>query len=335
MSRRFADDASQPHDRQVLAGLAGANAVAWLGAAWCFGDRPALLGTALLAWVFGLRHALDADHIAAIDNVVRRLLADGRRAGTVGLWFSLGHSTIVVLACAAVALGAGALIGEDTPLARFGAVAGTMVSAGFLLVIALANLVLLRGTWRAFRAARAGHPMATDLGTGVLARLLGPVLRAVRRPAQMYPVGFLFGLGFDTATEVGLLAIAATQIAAGLSPWAVLVFPALFTAGMSLVDTADSMLMTRAYGWAGVDPARKLWYNLTITGAAVAVALFIGAVEVLGALGDALRLDNRFWRAIASLNDNLTALGVSVVLLFVACWVASVVMVRRTEAAGG
>ena len=311
----------------LFAGLLLANLAAW-GWAWAaFGDRPVLLGTALLAWVFGLRHAVDADHIAAIDNVVRRQMHAGGNPRSVGLWFSLGHATVVVLASLALVLAASAFQGRLTSAQAIGSVLGTSISTLFLFAVALANLLILRGTWRSFRRARHGRPVADDhaLAGGPLARLLGPLLRGVARPWQMYPVGFLFGLGFDTA---GLLGISASQAAQGLSPWQTMVFPALFTAGMALVDTADSVLMVGAYGWAFLDPLRKLWYNLTITAASVIVALLIGGIEALGLLADRLGLEGGVWKLIAGLNDDLTTFGLAVIGVFLLCWVVSAAVYR-------
>ncbi|MDR3536676.1 MAG: HoxN/HupN/NixA family nickel/cobalt transporter [Acetobacteraceae bacterium] len=314
----------------LFAALVAANAGAWMWAWTLFADRPALLGTALLAWVFGLRHAVDADHIAAIDNVVRKLMQEGRRPIGAGLFFSLGHSTIVFLACLGVAVTASALDLDRIKLV--GETIGTAVSATFLLVIALANLAILRGVWRSFRHVRRGGALSPDgaelAGGGLLARLFRPLFGVVRRSWQMYPLGFLFGLGFDTATEVGLLAIAATEAAQGLGHWQILVFPALFTAGMALVDTADSVLMVEAYGWAFVHPLRKLWYNLTITAASVAVALLIGGIEALGLLAERFGLDGSVWSAVAALNDDLADLGFVVVGIFVLAWGLSAAIYR-------
>jgi high-affinity nickel-transport protein len=314
----------------LFASLLLANALGWVWAWAAFADRPVLLGTALLAWVFGLRHAVDADHIAAIDNVVRRQMQAGTRPLTVGLWFSLGHSTVVVLASFALAFAATAVQDRLTIVQTFGGLVGTMISALFLLAVAVANLLILRSTWHSFRRVRLGLPALDDaaLAGGPLSRLLGPLLRAVTRPWQMYPVGFLFGLGFDTATEIGLLAISATQAAQGLSPWQTMVFPALFTAGMTLVDSADSVMMVGAYGWAFVDPLRKLWYNLTITAASVVVAVLIGGIEALGLVADRLGLEGGIWRVISELNDDLTRFGVAVIGVFVLCWIVSAAVYR-------
>lgn len=309
--------------------LIPANILAWAAAWWLFAGKPALLGTAFLAWMLGLRHAVDADHIAAIDNVVRKLMQDGRRPLAAGLYFSLGHSTVVVLAVVAIALTATAINDSYPAFKSVGGLIGTGVSAAFLLAIGLANLMILRSVWCTFSHVRSGGAIATDhpdlglVGSGLLARICNPVLGAVTRSWHMYPLGFLFGLGFDTATEIGLLGISATQAAEGLPVWSILVFPALFTAGMALVDTTDSVLMVGAYGWAFVKPLRKLWYNLTITAASVAVALFIGSVEAIGLIADKLELQGAVWQAVAGLNASLASLGFVVVGLFVASWCIS------------
>ena len=205
------------------------------------------------------------------------------------------------------------------------------VSAGFLLLLGFANLRTLRRTWRALRAVRAGAAVTDDPGVllgGTLARLLRALFTTVSSSWRLYPVGLLFGLGFDTATEIGILGISASQAAHGLSSWAVLAFPALFTAGMTLIDAADSMLMTGAYGWAFSQPIRKLWYNLTVTAASVAVAVFIGGIEALGLVGDKLKLRGGFWDAVGAANDNLSTFGYAVVAIFIASWVLSALLYK-------
>jgi nickel/cobalt transporter (NiCoT) family protein len=314
--------------------LIAANVGVWMWAWVAFSDRPVLMSTAVLAYMFGLRHAFDADHIAAIDNVVRKLMQEGKKPFAVGFFFSLGHSTIVVLASIALAATAAAMQGRMEEFHSIGGVIGTSVSAAFLLIIGLANLFLLRGIWAAFQRARRGERIVDEdldallAGRGFLARIFRRLFNVVSRSWHMYPIGFLFGLGFDTATEIGLLGISATQAAAGMPIWTILVFPALFTAGMSLMDTTDSTLMTRAYGWAFVNPIRKLWYNLTITGASVAVAIFIGGVEALGLIADKLNLEGGFWAFIGGLNDNLTNFGFAVVGIFLMSWVISTLVYR-------
>jgi len=325
----------------LYAALGLANAAAWVWAWALFAGRPTLLGTAFLAWVFGLRHAVDADHIAAIDNTVRKLMQDGKPARLAGFFFSLGHSTVVVLAAAVIAATAGALHGPLEAMKLIGGPIGTSVSAAFLLVIALANLAIFREAWRSLRGVSAGgalDPVALDqmlAQRGLLLRLFRPLFRAVRRSWHLYPLGFLFGLGFDTASEIGLLGIAATQSAQGLSPWQTMVFPALFTAGMALVDTSDSVLMVGAYGWAFVEPLRKLWYNLAMTGASVAVALLIGGIEALGLIADKLELGGWFWSAVSGLNDNLSGFGFAVIAIFALAWGGSALLFRRKGARSG
>ncbi|QPF93085.1 HoxN/HupN/NixA family nickel/cobalt transporter [Bradyrhizobium commune] len=324
----------EPATVLLFGGLVAANVAAWVWAFALFADRPTVMATALLAWVFGLRHAVDADHIAAIDNVVRKLMQAGDTPRCAGLYFALGHSTVVVIATMLLALGVVSL-GGDSLLKHIGSFVGTSVSALFLLVIAAINLVIFAGLWRTFRVAReqgvhdAAQLDALLAGRGFLARLLGPMFRLVTRPWHMYPLGFLFGLGFDTATEIGLLSISATEAVRGASLADVLVFPALFAAGMALIDTADSALMVSAYRWAFVDPMRKLWYNLTITGASVAVALFIGGIEALGLIGDRLGLSGGLWALVDSLNESLANVGFAVIALFAMAWLVSVVLYHR------
>jgi nickel/cobalt transporter (NiCoT) family protein len=312
------------------------NAAAWLWAVVAFHDYPVLLGTAALAYSFGLRHAFDADHIAAIDNVTRKLMQEGCRPVGVGLFFSLGHSTIVVALTIAIAVATTALQGRFDAFKSFGGVAGTLVSALFLFAIAIANIVVLASVWRAFQTVKSGGRfLEEDLdlmlaNQGLLGRLFRRFFRLIERSWQMYPLGVLFGLGFDTATEVGLLGISATQASRGLSIWSILVFPALFTAGMTLMDTTDSILMLGAYGWAFIKPIRKLYYNLTITAVSVIVAVIVGGLEVLNLIGAQLGLTDGggFWGAVGSLNDNFGVLGYVIVGVFVAAWAISYVVYR-------
>ncbi|MBO0755554.1 MAG: HoxN/HupN/NixA family nickel/cobalt transporter, partial [Bradyrhizobiaceae bacterium] len=233
----------------IYAILIAANLLAWGWAFAEFGSRPTLLGTALLAYIFGLRHAVDADHIAAIDNVVRKLMQDGQRPLPVGFFFSLGHSTVVVLATAAIALSAATLRNQLDAIKDFGGMIGTTVSTLFLIAIALVNLVTLQSVWSHFKHVRRDERIGAEqldsllAGHGFLAQLLRPLFRIVSKSWHMYPLGFLFGLGFDTATEIGLLGISAAQASQGMLALSILVFPALFTAGMALVDTTDGILM--------------------------------------------------------------------------------------------
>ena len=314
--------------------LAALNIGAWAWAFAAFHGQPLLLSTGLLAYGFGLRHAVDADHIAAIDNVTRKLMQEGRRPVAVGFFFALGHSAVVLLVAALVAATTTALQGSFDAMKGIGALIGTGVSATFLLLVAAMNLAILRGVWRTFRRVQSGGAYAeVDLnlllsGSGPLARLVRPLFRLVTASWHMFPVGFLFGLGFDTATEVSLLGISATQAATGLPVWSILVFPALFAAGMALVDTTDGILMLGAYEWAFVRPVRKLWYNLTITLVSVVVAVLIGGVEALGLIGDQLGLDGPFWAFVGGLNDNFGSLGFAIIGVFVAAWVLSAMIYR-------
>ncbi|MBV9286505.1 MAG: HoxN/HupN/NixA family nickel/cobalt transporter, partial [Hyphomicrobiales bacterium] len=261
------------------------NIAAWIWAIVAFQNFPLLLGTATLAYSFGLRHAFDADHIAAIDNVTRKLMQEGRRPVAVGLFFSLGHSTIVVALSIGIAITATALQGRFDAFKSVGGIVGTLVSALFLFAIALANILVWISVYRTFQTVKNGGRFVEDdlnlalAKRGLLGRLFRRLFRMIEHSWQMFPLGVLFGLGFDTATEVGLLGISATQASQGLSVWSILVFPALFTAGMTLIDTTDSILMLGAYGWAFVKPIRKLYYNLTITAVSVIVAVFVGGLE--------------------------------------------------------
>jgi high-affinity nickel-transport protein len=316
--------------------LAAANIAAWIWAIVAFHDYPVLLGTAALAYSFGLRHAFDADHIAAIDNVTRKLMQQGRRPVGVGLFFSLGHSTIVVGLSIAIALTTSALQDKFDVFKSVGGVIGTIVSASFLFAIAFANILVLISVYRTFQSVRSGGRFVEEdldltlAKRGLLGRLFRRLFRVIERSWQMYPLGVLFGLGFDTATEVGLLGISASQASQGLSIWSIMVFPALFTAGMTLFDTTDSILMLGAYGWAFVKPIRKLYYNLTITAVSVVVAVVVGGLEALNLIGDRLGLSGGggFWGAIGALNDNFGLLGYGIVGLFIVSWLISYVVYR-------
>jgi high-affinity nickel-transport protein len=314
--------------------LLTANVLAWIWALTAFRQYPVLLGTALLAYTFGLRHAVDADHIAAIDNVTRKLMQFGKWPVSVGLFFSLGHSTVVVVASVFVALAVGALQSRLENFKEIGGVIGTSVSALFLLAVAMANIAILFSVSRLFNGVRRGEQLIEEeldlllSQRGFLGRLLRSLFDIVAKSWHMYPLGILFGLGFDTASEIGLLGISAAQGSQGLPLWSILVFPALFTAGMSLVDSTDGVLMVGAYGWAFVKPIRKLYYNMTITLTSVLVALVIGGVEALGLIGRKLGLDGGFWRLIDGLNENFGALGYLVIGIFMVCWLVSAVIYR-------
>jgi nickel/cobalt transporter (NiCoT) family protein len=331
------DDASADQRAKISAiytVLLLANALIWVWALIALAGRPTLLGTAFLAYVLGLRHAVDADHIATIDNVVRKLMQEGKRPFAVGLFFSLGHSLAIALAVAAIAATAFALQGRFQEFRSIGSIIGTGASAFFLLAVAVINLVILRGVWQSFRRARRGEAIEEQelnlllSGRGFLSRIFRPLFRMVSRSWQMFPVGFLFGLGFDTATEISLFAVAASQASGGMTFGTVMIFPALFTAGMTLLDTTDSVLMVGAYGWAFLNPIRKIWYNLTITAVSVVVAVLIGGIETLGLIAAMVGHGGGFWHMIGDLSGQLAHFGYLVVGIFLASWVVSYLIYR-------
>ena len=336
IGRIFSDEASGL--RAKVIGIYGLlllfNVAAWIAAAVAFGDSPVLLGTAFLAYSFGLRHAFDADHIAAIDNVTRKLMQEGKRPLSVGLFFSLGHSTIVVALSVLIALTTTSLADRFDLFKDYGGVVGTLVSASFLFVIAAANILVFIQVYKAFQTVKRGGKLVEEdldqilLQRGLLGRFFRRLFRLVERSWHMYPLGVLFGLGFDTATEVGLLGISATQASNGLSIWAILIFPALFTAGMSLMDTTDGVLMLRAYDWAFINPVRKLYYNMTITFVSVIAALIIGGIEALGLIGDKFGLQGPFWDTIGEIGDNFGLIGYGIVGFFMLSWLVSFLVYR-------
>jgi nickel/cobalt transporter (NiCoT) family protein len=284
-------------------------------------------GTGILAYTLGMRHAFDADHIAAIDNTTRKLVQDGKRPLSVGFFFSLGHSTIVFALALLLNFGIRALDEQvkngSSGLHNATGVIGTTVSGTFLYLIALLNLVVLISILRVFREMRRGAYDDQELEQqldkrGLMNRILGPLARRVDTPWKIYPVGVLFGLGFDTASEVALLVLAGTAVVSGLPFYAILSLPILFAAGMCLLDTADGCFMNFAYDWAFARPVRKVYYNLTITGLSVFVAFFIGTTELLGLLGQELGLSGGFWGFMSTFNINKA--GFVIVGVFVLTW---------------
>ena len=275
------------------------------------------IGTGLTAYAFGLRHAFDADHIAAIDNTTRKLRQEGRQPLAVGLFFALGHSTVVLLVAAGLALGANGLSHalSGTRIHDIGAYVGTSLSAAFLIAIGLINLVILIGIIRSARNQHRADEPAVMPG-GIVMKLVGPLFKSLHSPWQMYGVGFLFGLGFDTATEIALLALAAGSAAGGLPWYATLSLPLLFAAGMSLMDSLDGIFVSSAYGWAMSNPSRKIYYNLSITSLSVAIALLIGTLETVTVVARALKLSGGMWDLVTGVNLSLLGIVITASVLF-------------------
>jgi len=291
------------------------------------------IGVSVLAYTLGLRHAFDADHISAIDNTTRKLMNEGKKPLSLGYFFSLGHSTIVVL------IGAGIVIAEKTVygavahhgsgLEQFGGIFGTIVSASFLYLIAVLNIVILAGIITVFRRMRHGEFDEAELekqleNRGLMYRIFGKWMKSITKEWQMYPVGVVFGMGFDTASEVALLATTALLATQSLPWYSIMCLPILFTAGMTLMDTLDGVFMNVAYGWAFFNPVRKVYYNLAITGLSVFICFFIGTIEVLGLLPTELHLSGGFWNFMA--NFNINTAGFVIVGLFVATWAGALMI---------
>ncbi len=335
ISRVFNDSPSELRNKiiGIYVFLIAFNILAWVFAFAGFGVRyPELLGTALLAYTFGLRHSVDADHISAIDNVTRKLMQENKRPIGVGFFFSLGHSSVVVALSVAIALAATFVQGSIPGLKNAGGLIGTSVSATFLFVIALINGLVLWEIFQAFQKVRRGEEYSEQTldeflnQRGIMGRFFRPLLRMVDASWKMYPVGLLFGLGFDTATEVGLLGIAATAAGKGMPVLFILIFPMLFTAGMCLLDTTDGILMLGAYGWAFVKPVRKLYYNLNITLVSVLVAVVVGAIEVLSIIAMEFHLTGGLWDSLSNLDFGF--LGGIIIGLFILSWVISTIIYK-------
>jgi nickel/cobalt transporter (NiCoT) family protein len=288
------------------------------------------VGLGATAYLFGLRHAFDADHIAAIDNTTRKLMADGQRPKAVGFWFAMGHSSLVLVMAVLVMVGAhaaGTLTDDQSPTRHLLGFAGTLASGLFLYLIAIMNIIAMIGIYRAFAKLRQGSYSEQEVEAalnerGFLARLLRPIMNRITHSVQLFPVRALFGLGFDTATEVALLALAGSSAAAGLPWYAVLVVPLLFAAGMSLMDTLDGLLMTVAYDWAFMQPVRKIYYNLAVTGLSIAVAVLIGSIELVSILHDDLNWVDPITTWISDIDLNNA--GLAVVALFAITWIVAI-----------
>lgn len=332
---RIMDENAQEIKGKVIAMyllLGTFNVVLWTVTFFASFQYPVLLGTGLLAFTLGLRHGVDADHIAAVDNVTRKLMQDGKRPVGVGLFFSLGHSTVVFTITFILALTA-TLITKSMPgLADIGGLVGTTVSALFLYVIGFINLLVLVDIYRMFRRVTQGGTYNEETleqflaQRGFMNRFFGPLVRAINTSWKMYPLGFLFGLGFDTATQVGLLGVSASTSGKGMPLFLVMLLPLLFAAGMSLVDTTDSIMMLGAYGWAFVRPVRKLYYNMNITFVSVLVAVVVGTVEFMSILANRLNLTGWLWDWVAELNfENI---GYLIVGIFLASWIGSTLIYK-------
>ena len=304
-------------------------------------QHPAFLALGGLAYTFGLRHAFDADHIAAIDNTTRKLLQERHKPVGVGFFFSLGHSTVVFLIAAALGLAAKWLVegvvNDGGELRSIGGAIGTLVSGGFLVAIGILNLVILLDIVRVYRRMKDGGYDRASLehelsGGGLMTRIFGRLFRVINHSWQMYPIGFLFGLGFDTASEVALLAISAGAAAKGIPFLAVISLPLIFAAGMSLMDTVDGAFMSKAYSWAFASPIRKVFYNLTVTSLSVFVALFVGLVELAQVLIQIFKLSGPVFNAIASF-DFIGTAGFVIVGAFVVAWAGAfaIYKVRRID----
>jgi high-affinity nickel-transport protein len=316
--------------------LAVLNIGAWLCALAAFHDWPALLGLAMLIYSLGIRHAVDVDHIAAIDNVTRKLMQDNKRPVSVGFFFAMGHSAIVIFGVAVVASSA-TMLGTFASLKDVGGTFSTIVSALFLLAIAAMNIAIFFSVYGSYRRVRGGGPyVEADLNIllnnrGFLSRIFRQLFRLVTKSWHMFPLGILFGLGFDSASEIAMFGISAAQAQKGVSFGAILIFAMLFAAGMSLIDTTDGVMMLGAYDWAFVKPMRKLYYNMTITLISIVVALLIGGIEALGLIGENLGLEGTFWDAITAVNDNFNNLGFFIIGVFLVAWVVAYLVYRGTK----
>ena len=336
LARLFDDRAAGLRGKIVClyAVLIAANLGAWAWAIAAFSGNAVLLGTALLAYGLGLRHAVDADHIAAIDNATRKLMQEGKRPIGLGFFFALGHSTVVFVAGSAIALVAGSVQSRFSGLIETSSTIGMAASACFLLIIGALNTVLLVTVWRAIRqrgkTGDAGQrQLDAVLGrSGLFARLFRSLFGLIARSWHMYPLGFLFGLGFDTASEIGLLGIAASEAAKGLPPGSILVFPALFMAGMSLVDATDGVLMLGVYGWAFTEPRRKLYYNFAVTGFSVVVAVVVGGIEAVGLITQKFGAVGGPWDIVNTAAAEIGVFGYTIVGLFALAWLVSLLMYR-------
>lgn len=324
-----------PFVRSVAGLLLAINVMSWIAAILLFKSVPLLLAPGLLAFGFGLRHAFDADHIAVIDNVTRRIIQSGKRPRLVGFFFALGHSTVVFALSLAIILWARRITHAIPALAQDGGVIGTVVSVLFLLIVGAMNALILRSLISRYLADSDVHrhtcvqPIDAQPAGGLWVWLFGGGLKLINKGWKIYVVGFLFGLGFDTATEVGLLGLSAAAAMHGVTPWAILILPVLFTAGMTLMDTIDGLFMVGAYGWAAKYPRRHLQYNIVVTAISVFAAVLVGMIELIGLFTVQPHWHGAFISVINTLNTHFAALGALIFLTFALIWTAFVTAARR------
>ncbi|WP_225578343.1 MULTISPECIES: HoxN/HupN/NixA family nickel/cobalt transporter [Rhodanobacter] len=317
------------------------NLTSWVWAILAFGHRPDLLGVSLLVYGLGLRHAVDADHITAIDNVTRKLMQDNKRPTSVGFWFAIGHSSIIVVVALMVASAEHYLSRFDA-LRSIGTLVSTSISVVFLMAIAVMNVTIFFSLYRNYRNLKqTGRYQSEKIESlldqrGFLARILTPLFRLVSKSWHMVFLGLAFGLSFDTATEIAMFTVSAKQVASGVSLGTIAVLPLLFAAGMTLVDTTDGVMMLKAYEWAFINPIRKIYYNMTITLVSVCIAVFIAAVEAMAMLADKFSLGGGIWKAVQGIEDHFNALGFSIIAILLAVWMVSyLVSLSRTRGTAG
>ncbi|KAG9305213.1 hypothetical protein G9A89_010721 [Geosiphon pyriformis] len=310
------------------------NVAVWIGAIFSFHDSPILMATGSLAYTLGLRHAVDADHLAAIDNVTRKLLQSNVHSATVGLFFSLGHSTIVIIVTTVIAITATAIQDKFGDFEAIGGIIGTSVSAAFLYIIAILNTIVFVTIYRSFRQLkRSGVYQEENIDDilskgGLMARFFGPLYRFVDSSWKMFPLGIVFGFGLETSTEIGLLGITAVQANSGLEIWKIFFFPLLFTAGMALIDTLDGILMLGTYTWAYVNPIRKVYYNLVVTLLSILVAFIVGTIELLAIIGEKFELKGKFWEFFGALGEHFGIIGYLIIGLFILTFIMAKVYYR-------
>ena len=313
------------------------NIAVWVLAFYIFKGNSQLLALTLLAYGFGLRHAVDADHIAAIDNVTRKFMQENKKPVAIGFFFSLGHSSVVIIMSFFVALGTIYMQNNLPAFQKIGGLIGLSISSLFLLAIAFINLIIFLDIYKVFRGYKKNPVYDNDQleellnKKGLLNRIFRPLFKFINKSWHMYIVGFLFGLGFDTATEIALLGIAASQAVHGESMWIIMVYPLVFMAGMCLIDTIDGILMLGIYGWAFMKPMRKLFYNMTITMVSFLIAFVIGGFEALCVISMQFKFKGDFWNFINKVNDNFGILGYVIIGIFIISWLISTIIYKYSK----